>query len=306
MADALIALLPNCSEHIASKKETRQLSKTLEKGCQTDGREHFIIASMLKISLTLYHQPDFTTKEVITDFGPGSRQANLALHEKSDGAGCKQGHFDLLLPESLVVPEGPVVPTREADLMSVSQCITVKGPEIAAALLQGCKDIENRKYCLEGSWVGIHLGKGEQPAYMKAYLQEVAPGISTEGFEKGMIVGMVFFSKSMSLEEYRKSMGCSFQCHFSASGTWKSAEDLPRHHPSCRCSRHALGPILNIVKHRVLFKKPIPATGSLGKWALPCETADLVRKLLKEEAYTITHSDGSIPQDVQTFIFEHF
>ena len=198
------------------------------------------------------------------------------LHcSKTDGAGVAQGHFDLLLPATAEVPK----PVPLENPLSVSHGISLRGSELAATVLHGWKDLENRPFSLERRWIAIHVGKGDTMPCLKAQIKHLVPNLDVSGIVKGHIMGLAYVSKSWTVAEYRRKVGCGESCQFDVKN---AMANLPKHLHSCKCSPWALGPVVNQIHRCLIFANPIPASGSLGKWPLNPDTLLKVKQIIQK------------------------
>ena len=270
----------------ATTDEVTALAGRLIHGHQTVDRDHVLLAKLLDVGVVVHYGDGLGVAETLSE---GSRTMHVQLSMRTDGAGVQQGHFDLLWPKT----QPNLTPhSIESRPELVSHAITMKGPDIAASILMGGKDVENRGFALEGQWICVHVGKGPVPANLKRLLYHLIPSLDSSTFPRGCIVGMVFLSTSWSLAEYREYVGCTDACVFE-----DSPLSTPRHTQSCRCNPFATGPVVNLIKHRIVFNDPIECSGQLGKWPLPAEQHTAVRKVLKEGKFTRTSNSLDFPME---------
>ena len=285
MASHLVTLIDNpgkVKRHIpASPQELEALKTKLIHGHQTEDADHNIICSLLNLSLVVHNLPNYDCYHAV-DCGSEADVMHVLFTRRADEAGNVEGHFDLLLPYNPAdtpVPSPPV--DKESDPGSVTQAITVRGVETAAALLSIDKEVENRTFCLEGSWYALHVGKTEAESHFKQFLNDVVPHLDTEGLTKGMIVGLIYVRESVPLQEHRQSVGCTSSCVFPS-----EPGKYPAHVDGCAMSKHAFGPILNFIGHAIRFEKPFAASGKLGKWPLSTGYLKTIKGILSEKSYT--------------------
>ena len=273
MSSFIVGRLKNCPLDIASPDEVEGLRERLNNALQTQDRDHEIIARLLEFSLVVH--PGNATEETLVDLGPDAVCMHVLHCSKTDGAGVAQGHFDLL------VPANPDVPERVSleNPLSVSHAISLRGSELAAAVLHRWKDLENRPFSLEGRWIAIHVGKGDTMPSLKAQIKHLVPDLDASGIVKGHIMGLAYVNKSWTVPEYRRMVGCGESCHFDVKN---AMTDLPKHSDSCNCSPWVLGPVVNQIHRCLLFVNPIPASGSLGKWPLTPDTLLKVKQIIEK------------------------
>ena len=279
MAKSLIHCLKACNRDFIDEDSKKALSDRLSKGAQTQDKDHEFLAKLLNISIVIHHCPSGVT-EIINEQPNPTRSVHMRFSQRLDGEGVSQGHFDLLC--SSCADDCPADVSTVDSMFTVNTAITIRGADVAGALLQGAKDIENRPFSMQGGWVCIHVAKSDAFPHVKKAIQELIPGMDCSMFPKSTICGMVFVASSCSLPQYRASVGCGDKCSFPTD--WKNG--LPTHLESCKCSRHAYGPVLNFVKDRIIFNHPIEASGGLGRWSLSNKTAALVREVLKKGDYS--------------------
>ena len=299
MACKLLKGLENPSElvsSLASKTELDALRNRLSLGHQTQDNDHKILCAMLGITLVVHYSP--TVEENVWDAGPESPTMHVKISKRQDGEGVLQGHFELMVEARSLTSEqishAPVA--TENDPSVVKHCITLRGKELAAAILSGHKQVENRTMCLEKQWIALHVGQQDLPANYRKHLMKTMPAMqdSCKEFEKGCIVGMIYISASVAMTQYRAKVGCTSKCIFSEQD-WKV---LPEHAPGCTCDPHAHGPFLNVIQHYIKFHQGIPARGKLGKWPLCPEAAQKIHRVLAEGSYTKRSND---PNDLERF-----
>ena len=264
-----------------SKEEADNLLNCLAHGSQTQERDHELLMHLVQVSLSVLHtnvESGEVQEENIVEF-PGRPRMTVRLMLKPDGASEKQGHFDLVLPKLASSILAPATPDPTCAL-SVSHALTLRGPELAAAIFLGYKDIENRTFGMDGQWVCLHVAKSDCLPELRKQTLHLIPNLDTSNMTKGHIVGMIFVDGSMALTEYRSMVKCGTSCKFPTPTDSKST--LPQHCEGCKCSPFALGPVVNVIRKRIIFKKPIPANGSLGKWPLGTEIKQAVLRDLLE------------------------
>lgn len=120
-------------------KQIETLIDRLQKGHQTDGEDHVILANTLNISLVVHHPGDVT--ETLTDAGPQRPVVHVRLMERWDESGTKQGHFDLLRKRDTTTQPSQFHPTGST-MSSVAHAVSLRGTELAAAILKGYKTVE--------------------------------------------------------------------------------------------------------------------------------------------------------------------
>ena len=262
---------------MATPKKLADLKDKLRRGLQTEDDDHQIMCVALNLSLVIHNPPDYSSYTAF-DAGADSDELHVRFTHRKDAGGNTEGHFDLLIPRN---DDGDVSSlVAQDDPLTVKQAITLKGVELASAILSLQKEIENRNFCMEGAWYGLHIGKSDVDKDLKKLLQREIPNLDCKGLEKGFVVGLVYVEKSIPLQQYRASVGCtSAHCDFPSEG-------LPVHVDGCACSKHALGPILNFITKIARFHKPFPARGKLGKWPLSCEAVNTIKKILSEGSCT--------------------
>lgn len=267
MAKTINLKLDQCVEKVANQNHEaiRVLKSRLLNGEQTEGMDHQIIAKLLGIALEVHYYPGGLPEVVCED--PAAPRMHVRLMQKADGVGHLENHFDLLLPPPDSVPD--ILPSHP---MSVTHAITIRGPEIAAAILSGHKDLENRRFQLTG-WCALHLGRGDCDTDMRKQLHHLVPGLCPEAMPKGCVIGLVRFGSCYSLKDFRQEAGCGDLCQFPTDG-------LPKHHVSCKLSPFAIGPMINVITEGVIFHRGIPAAGALGRWELPDQVLKDIRKLV--------------------------
>lgn len=133
-------------------KQIATLIDRLQKGHQTDGEDHVILANALNISLVVHHNPGDVT-ETLTDAGPQRPVVHVRLMERWDESGTKQGHFDLLHLRDTKTKPSEVHPTG-SNMFSVAHAVSLRGTELAAAILQGHKTVET---CLIYIYIYIQM-----------------------------------------------------------------------------------------------------------------------------------------------------
>lgn len=284
MSAVMIQLLQKKAPQFATQEEVSSLIHRLQNAEQTIDKDHCILAHLLDVSVRIHHANG--AEEVVADLGTTSRQVHMRLLEKADGAGTSHGHFDLLWPDAESNKSFcEVCPTEhcEPEPSTVAFGLTVRGVELAAGILDGRKNIENRNFALEGSWIALHVAKSDSLQHIKKQMHHLLPGDEGQSnLQKGHIVGLIFFGKSLTLAEYRKSVGCGEECNFSGSGTLS----IPKHAEACRANPLVFGPVINVIKHRIAFTESFPANGNVAKWGLSDDARKKISQLLKDGKYT--------------------
>ena len=279
MSTFVVGRLKNCPSHIANPDEVNGLTERLNNGLQTQDRDHEIIARLLEFSLVVHHSNG--ARETVVDLRPSAECMHVLISSKTDGAGVAQGHFDLLVPTTPEVPE----PVSLENPLSVSHAISLRGSELAAAVLHGWKDLENRPFSLEGRWIAVHVGKGDTMPSLKAQIKHLVPNLDASGIVKGHIMGLAYVNKSWTVAEYRLMIGCGELCQFDLKN---AMTNLPKHSDSCSCSPWVLGPVVNQIHRCLLFANPIPASGSLGKWPLTPDILVKVKQIIEKGSFKET------------------
>lgn len=282
----MAVLLNQCFDHLpsdlATKEELSQLKDKLAKGHQTDGRDHVILANALKVSVVIHHTDQ--VRENLLVEGSEEPSMHVRLRKCADGEGNVEGHFDLLIPRRLS-HEPPKAQVGSANNpKSVSHGVTLRGPELAASILHGYKDLENRNCSLQGRWIAIHLAKSESFPALKKQVKHLVPDLNTEGMIKGHILGLIFVSESLTIAEYRQRVQCGDACTFPA----QVAQDLqlPVHVENCKCSPWAIGPVVNVIQHRIIFSTPLPDKGQVNKWPLSHKTLEAIKAMIDKNEFT--------------------
>ena len=282
MVEKLDNLLEREGEQFTTSEAVVQLRNVLKMGHQTEGEQHDILAKLLKASLHIHYGdgPETACTQHLGD-PLGVKTIHVWLQSRVDGAGSAEGHFDFLVK----VREQP-----QPDLIagsvpqSVTHGITVRGPEIISAILGGQKWIENRMFAMPNQWIALHQGKSAASPAMVAHIRENVPNLDTSQFSSGHIQGLIHISTSVTLNEYREMCGCD--CDFTP--------EIPQHKPDCKCNKFVLGPVLNIISHRLTFRKPIAANGALGKWPLTATLRQSVERELKNGNFSLEVNDEAV------------
>lgn len=271
----LLASQPGASSLAATDQELKALEDKLTNGLQTEDQDHRIIADLLECKV-IVHQ-DQVCESIGSSEAP-KRIVHVRFLQRVDGAGAAQGHFDVLLPTEQFAEESSSDDAEKPD--SVTHALTVRGREIAWGLLSGKKDIENRSFGLADTWVALHVGRSEATQSLKNELWHLIPdmGPHVNFMTRGCVVGLIYISQSWSLADYRQQVQCGASCTF-------NPNDVPSHAADCKCSPFALGPVLNFVKHIIMFKEHLPCKGKLGKWPLGSDTLAKIRNILQTGAY---------------------
>ena len=279
---SLVKLLMDSPPNVASADEVHALIGRLNGAKQTEDRDHMILAHLLNISLVIYCGHDLSSYEVVADLGPESKTVALRIMERPDGAGVRQGHFDLLMPAFRPSAEKVTAdadPEASWQSLQFSHAITLRDPMLAQAILDGYKDCENRTCGLSNQWVCLHIAKTRMNRAERESLLHILPHSIITNLPKGHIVGMVFIEGCQTIKEYRSSVGCGSLCK--------------EHHSSeCIASPFASGPVVNFVKHRILFHETFQASGALGKWPLPLAIKKKIQELLASGKCTWESNDG--------------
>ena len=127
------------------KKTTSEQIETLigrlRKGHQTDGDDHAILARTLNITLVVHHYPGDTT-ETLEDAGPQRPTVHVRFMARWDPSGQKQGHFDLLCNRDTMKRSSEAQPLTGSNMLSVAHAFSLRGSELASAILKGHKTVE--------------------------------------------------------------------------------------------------------------------------------------------------------------------
>lgn len=116
-----------------SPEELDGLQDRIQHGQQTQDNDHKILCQILNVGLEVWSYSSYVREVVVPP--PGDQTLRVRFMLKSDGAGVSQGHFDLLWLSEV---HGPSVPKSvENNPGSVSQGISVRGVEVAEAILSG-------------------------------------------------------------------------------------------------------------------------------------------------------------------------
>ena len=284
MALGLTELLEN------SGSLSEELKQTLLTGQQTDGDQHQTLSQALRLRLHVHHCSEVCVEAEVLGCAEGSeKELHVQLRRAADGDGACQGHFDFLRDRKHKQAEpSDGVPTPE----TIQHCLTVSGLNLLEAMLSGYKDCENRRFSMEKQWVALHCGKTAS-----SHSDDIArfcPGLASQvgASAPGLVCGMVFFSKSLKMEEHREEAGCGPSCVLDTK-TFSAT-----HVPTCRCSPFAYGPVLNVISRAIKFNVPFPAKGKLGKWPLESRDRHRILAILQAGEYTLRVFD---PATIQTW-----
>ena len=261
MAHKLVLLLLQAEEN-GELPNTLPLRNRLRAGHQTVGDDHALIARVLKRRIVLFNSSEHhLVPEVLgSDHIPeGSDPLRILFTQSADEDSHEEGHFQPLLPLSALNIQPP------------SECksaITLMGPELAGALLEGYKQVENRRFSVADQWVCVHIGMTAHPNPQE--ILHLCPDLCTKGLKTGCIVGMIHIAASHKLKEYVQQIAC--KC-------------VGEHSERCRFNPFVIGPVLNVVDASIRFNTSVAAQGSQSKWSLGEKQQEAVRKILAEGAF---------------------
>ena len=252
----------------AEKVDNGALVKRLTRGHQTEPEDHQVIARLLQLRLTIHHVgPAGCVEEVL---GPeDGKPLHLRFSSRLDGEGQEQRHWDALVRN---LPEVEPTDTAAPDPLKVTHCITLKSKELIAALLCGHKDVENRRFRMQG-WVAVHVSKTETSEADKQRVRDLCSGdLQTSHLPLGHICGLIFVSAAPRIQDYLTSISC----------------DCPvnKHKDSCIASPWATGPFLNLVTRAITLKSPMPANGNQGMWPIAKLDLGRLREKLRAGAFS--------------------
>jgi hypothetical protein len=135
---------------------------------------------------------------------------------------------------------------------NVTRGLTLKGPELTWAILDGRKLVENRTWRLSPGWYALHSGKGSLSAEAKMRLHALAPDAPEEtSLPKSAIVGAIRVSHCLPLE-------------------------------ACSQDPWATGPVCNVIAERAMLTSPIPHRGALGTWPISKESIVALQNALED------------------------
>ena len=270
MADKLIGLL-NEASGTAGNAELRE---RLQKGHQTNGADHSTLVALLGLQATVHTcGSGAVVREELCVGPPGAQQIHLRHSSRCDGDGNAEGHWDLLVPAQDCLPNHP---PKSADFSSVCHAVTLQGPELCCAILQGFKDIENRRVSLEKQWIALHVGK-TPPTHPEQTLH-LAPGLDLSVAQTGHICGLAWVETSMRLQDYLQQIGC--KC--------PAGEG---HAQNCPANPWVIGPVLNVIGRTVTFDSPVAAKGALGKWTMTTAQKQAIQQRISDGRYREWRSD---------------
>jgi len=155
----------------------------------------------------------------------------------------------------------PAEPSNAAALpQHVTHGLTLKGAQLAYALLRGPKCIENRDFRLKPGWYALHAGASMQALESQRELLAKVPGMPPEAdLPHSAIIGAIRVSHVLSLEQ-------------------------------CQSNEWAFGPLCNVVDAVALLKTPVPHSGALSVWQISAEA--------RQEVHDQLASAPVIPKDV--------
>ena len=294
MVQEVLAGIENLSPSSTKGRDLDGFKFRIQNSHMTEDSDHELVAQILQVNICIHHafSGEIRSTEWLPSRSTIGPKVHLLYHQKQDGAGVSKGHFDPLVPTG-ITPQRQV-PAEQNPTLGVA-AITLKGEMLVSALLSGGKKIENRNFSLEGKWTCLHLGKSAPLKWMVSQINQLLPDLPPAGSMKpGYIHGMIYVDRSESLSKYRGDIGCGSACNFAPDG---KHDEEPTHVEGCRCDPFALGPVLNFVKRRIVFHKPIPCSrGFLGRWTLPEETRIVVMEALRTKAFSAYDLDGSCSQ----------
>ena len=132
----------------------------------------------------------------------------------------------------------PAEPSNAAALpQHVTHGLTLKGAQLAYALLRGPKCIENRYFRLKPGWYALHAGASMHALESQRELLAKVPGMPPEAdLPHSAIIGAIRVSHVLSLEQ-------------------------------CQSNEWAFGPLCNVVDAVALLKTPVQHSGALSTHA---------------------------------------
>ena len=93
--------------------------------------------------------------------------------------------------------------------VSVTRAITVRGRELAEAVLSGQQDIVDRAQKLDVGWVALHTSVQDIDAEHGAVIQHLCPGVSAAAarISRGAVVGICLVDGALTFEDLRQQQG---------------------------------------------------------------------------------------------------
>ena len=81
-----------------------------------------------------------------------------------------------------------MLPIPSTTFENLAFAVTLRGPELAEAILQGYKDVENRHRRLPLGWVALHTGKRKTEPHMRGTIHHLSPGMpAAQGCPQGAV-----------------------------------------------------------------------------------------------------------------------
>ena len=145
---------------------------------------------------------------------------------------------------------------------AVTSVITLRGAQLAYAVLRGEKRVENRHFSMRPGWYALHVGaKTGCHSSQEPLLQAVTALPPEAALPHGVVVGAVRVSHSLPLED------CS---------------DV---------EPWAFGPVVNVIDACCRLETPVDAKGALSIWRLDPEAREAVQRQLEQA--TVADNDVS-------------
>ena len=168
-------------------------------------------------------------------------------------------------PPSRRPPPRPTAggPTGAACPGEVTHGFTLKGAQLAWAVLTGAKRVENRHFHMQPGWYALHIGAATATLESQLPLIAGVPGMPSEAqLPHSAIVGAVRVSHALTRE----------QC--ASTEPW------------------AFGPVVNVIAEVIRLEHAVPCSGARSVWRITPEAVDEVRAQLRAAAVVpndITH-----------------
>ena len=143
------------------------------------------------------------------------------------------------------IKPGPAVRPSE-----VTTAITIKGAQLAWAILRGFKRVENRAFTMRAGWYAVHTGKAESVIEsQRSLLEGVASLPSEETLPHSVIVGAIEISHALRM-------------------------------PQCQHEPWASGEIVNVIVRYCNMSTPVAHSGALSTWLIADEAIAQVQAQL--------------------------
>ena len=141
----------------------------------------------------------------------------------------------------------------------VQKAISLHGREVAAAILGGSKDVENRTVRLPLGVIAVHTSMRSGDEQMSSQMRHLMPWLVKDSCTpRGAVVGLAWVERVVRVSVLRAESGCGEQCHF-VPGPVGSV-----HSSDCRFSPFAYGPFCNVLSAVMQLPQPVPCAGSTG------------------------------------------